>query len=522
MVKRIGQTLGNEHGSSMLVVMTVMIILSIIGMGFLSTAVDSTIESKKVDNFERAHYGGESAVYVAIETLKKQVVVYYAQMAAYRSSTSGLADYTALYMNFFSGIRAAAQTAFCEPELTDYQYGDLETSTSFLEPQMLSENCALYTVESIVTEANVSRTVRGTVVITRVDLSPVGTPSLPYFGDEALVAGGTLKTGLNNGYSIYGNARVGALVTNDAKPWQFTAYNEATCVDPTVVESINWNLDFDAILSQMPSVPGYTPSIPLIPNGTVVDTNYVLNNGGVFADPLNLIGQSGASFQVSSIAYPGGVIYSTGNLTVTNGTFSGGGEIFIYCEGDLNISSVSLSNFTVYCGGNLTVNNGSFGSGDIYCAGNVTMYSAGTINCDVYAAGDITIYGGSFGQNMYSGGTFYCGGLGISNGVVYAEEGIYLGYDNRGGTITGVLYTNGDAYYERGVEITGGQLVAKGDIILDPDDSMWTSVRYNADIVNALLDESRLDEVGFIGTSDTGGAVELPAPQIVFGAESIG
>ncbi len=509
----IGHSLRNQRGSLLLAVVTLMVVLSLIGMGFLGAAVNNTLASKRVDNFERALYGGESAIHTAIETLKKQVTAYYAQMAAYRSSPSGLADYTQMYLNFFPAVRDAAEAAFEEPALTSYRYGDIRTETVFLDPEPLSPASAVYAIESVVTDGKVSRTVRGTLVVNRIDLTPASVPSLPYSAGRRWWPEERSYTGLNNGYNIYGNARVGALVTNEAKPWQFTAWNEPTCVDPGVIESIDWHLDFDAILAGMPSIPAAAPSVPLIANGAAVDTNYVLGRGGVFANPLNLIGQAGASFTVQSVAYPGGVIYSSGNLTISSGNFSSGGSIYIYCDGNLSISGVSLPNFTIYCGGNLTVNTGSFGTGALYCAGNVTMYSAGTIGCNVYAGGNITIYGGSFGQNMYCGGTFYCGGLSINNGLVYAEEGIHLGYDGRSGTISGVLYTNGNVYYEEGICITG-QLVAKNNITLNPGKTIWPSVTYSAAVVNALLSESRLD-AWLIGSGDSGGG-GLPS-QIVFG-----
>lgn len=516
----IGQALRDERGSTMLAVVTLTVVLSLIGMGFLGAAASNAVSSKRVDNYERALYGGESAVHTAIETLKKQVTAYYVQMAAYRGSPSGLAGYTAMYLEFFPAVRDAAEAAFEEPELTNYRFGGIRTETVFLEPEPLSPASALYPIESTVTEGNVTRIVRGSLVVNRIDLTPAGAPSLPYLGTEAVVAGGTLDTGLNNGYNIYGNARVGALVTNEAKPWQFTAWNESSCVDPGVVDSIDWHLDFDAILAGIPAMPAAAPSVPLIADGASVDTNYVLTRGGAFTDPLNLIGQAGASFTVQSVAYPGGVICSSGDLTIASGNFSGGGDIYIYCDGDLSISGVSLTHFTIYCGGDLTVSSGSFGAGALYCAGSVTMYSAGTIGCNVYAGGDITIYGGSFGQNMYCGGTFYCGGLGISNGLIYAEQGIHLGYGGRSGTISGVLYTNGDVYYEEGICVTG-QLVARNDITLNPSKSIWPSVTYSAAVVNALLDESRLGAIGFIGSSGSGGTVALPSAQIVFGRERV-
>ncbi|MGI5877673.1 MAG: hypothetical protein ACOX7W_03575, partial [Christensenellales bacterium] len=147
--------------------------------------------------------------------------------------------------------------------------------------------------------------------------------------------------------------------------------------------------------------------------------------------------------------------------------------------------------------------------------------SAGTINCNLYAGGDVTIYGGSFGQSMYCGGSFRCGGLGITEGVIYAEEGIHLGYDGRSGTITGVLYTNGDVYYEEGISITG-QLVAKNNVTLNGTETIWPSVRYDEELVRRLLDEDRLELVHMVGTDETGGAVVLPSPLAVFGEERFG
>jgi hypothetical protein len=516
-----GQALRSNRGSSLLTIVTVMMVLTLLGMGAMTLSVNSVVGSKKIDNFERAHYGGESAVSSALETLKKQVAVYYARMAAYRSQPDGLADYTQLYQGFFANIRTASETAFREPELIHYQYGSLSTATRFLPPIPLTPDSARYEIEAVTTEQGVSRTVRGSIVVYRVDLTPTAAPSLPYLGNEAVVAGGTLNTGPSSGYPVYGNVRVGELVTDESKPWLFTAYNEESCVDPTVAEYIDWNLDFGEILAACPCRPAGSPSIAPVPDGAVVDTNYVLSRGGVFADPLNITGQPGASFEVRSVGYPGGVVYSSGNLNIQGGDFSGAGEKYIYCEGDLTVSSVELNNFTVYCGGDLTVSNGSFGAGELYCAGSITMYSAGTINCNLYAGGDVTIYGGSFGQSMYCGGSFMCGGLDISEGVIYAEEGIHLGYDGRSGTIAGVLYTNGDVYYEEGISITG-QLVAKNNVTLNGTETIWPSVRYDEELVRRLLDEDRLELVHMVGTDETGGAVVLPSPLAVFGEERFG
>ncbi|MGI5878778.1 MAG: hypothetical protein ACOX7W_09245, partial [Christensenellales bacterium] len=80
-----GQALRSNRGSSLLTIVTVMMVLTLLGMGAMTLSVNSVVGSKKIDNFERAHYGGESAVSSALETLKKQVVAYYARMAAYRN-----------------------------------------------------------------------------------------------------------------------------------------------------------------------------------------------------------------------------------------------------------------------------------------------------------------------------------------------------------------------------------------------------------------------------------------------------
>ncbi len=525
--KRNATVLMNNRGSALLTTFLVLIVLVALGLAMTTLAVANYQQSTTIDNYERNYYSAEGAAQLALDNLKREVRDYYNDMAIARANTANLTEYNVLYDNFFANIRSNAAASFADPEVAVYAgVGPDTVSTTYLTPAKIDSDTYRFTIESTATGARAARTVTASIVIKRNGITYIPGSLPPPYGEQSLIAGGTLdltsasavhinnSLGTGNGSILVGDykSRNSAITTPEqayaAETWRDGLYmnnrSAGGWIDPMTIMGIAWNESYPGFTKPAPAV--VTPSIAVITNGqTVTDSNFPKDkkNKPIIPSPLYLEGAAGAFYTVSGMDVTGGGQFvSDKALTLTGGSgYKGtsGNWLTLYGGGNVNIGSTTIGYVRLYCDGDFTWGGSASGPVEVYCKGNVTINGIVMKNCKIVCGGNVSISGGNStdvtlyckgdlndsstnrtNAQYYVGGEYkMTGGNFIGESLVYAEKKLSLE-----STCSGFFYTNGDAVIYSGAGITG-QLVAKGNVKVNGS----FDFKYDGSIVNAALDK---------------------------------
>lgn len=449
---KIKEIVKNRRGSAILMAVVTICFLLVIGLA-VSTMALGTLRMNVADAATNdAYYAAEAGVSSAIEHLKHEVSSYYAQMLDADSST-----YTSLYTNFFTGINTNAQIKYAEPS-----FSDITTSTVFsvsgTDPDLKSFN-----ITSTSTTADGTKyVVRGSVSVKRLDIK-----TKSWFIDNwAMYAGGQLYLASNRGIGVNGNIIVGEFVEVNPSPW-YTRLNQSNgvlVIDPSAGDA----------LSDTVSYPSYTTPAISSPNVYVTQNNFIYTAGST--SKIYIVGAPGVNFSVTTngIADRESIIYSRGNLTVSNC-----GNIYadIYCDGNLSLGGATFYG-NIYCRGNITINGGNY-RGNIICDGNLTLSNFSS-NGSAIVGGSINVISGSSIGNMYASGPITLTSM-SSAGVVYSSTQLNLG----GFSASGIFFSAGDIAVAGSPSISGA-VFAMNDIYYSTS-SGTMNVAYNQTVINNLL-----------------------------------
>ncbi|MFA5676136.1 MAG: polymer-forming cytoskeletal protein [Christensenellales bacterium] len=473
---RTGGIIKNRRGSALLMAVVTICFLLVIGLA-VSAMAFGTLKLNVADSTtNNAYYAAEAGVAEAIEQIKHEVSSYYAQMI---KADSG--EYSSLHANFFTGINMNAQSRFAEPAFNDITT-DTTFSVSGVDPDLRTFN-----ITSTSTAADGTKyMVNGSVNVKRLDIKTGS-----WFIDNwAMYVGGQLYLAANRGIGVSGNIILGDFVEVNPSPWytRLNHQNGISVIDPTAGDS----------LSDIVSYPSYTtPAIPS-PDVYITQNNYKYTAGSTAK--IYIAGAPGVNFSVSNngIADKGSIIYSRGNLTISNC-----GNIYanIYCDGNLSLGGAAFYG-DIYCRGNITINGGDFHS-NIICDGNLNLSSFSS-NGSAIVGGSINVISGSSIGNMYAAGPITLTSMN-SAGVVYSSTQLNLG----GFSASGIFFSAGDIAVMGSPSISGA-VFAMNDIYYSTG-SGTMNVTYNQTVINNLLADP---DTSFFFGGGGGGSVSVNADVI--------
>ena len=445
--------IGNNKGSALLMAVVAIVFLLILGLAVTTLSLGTLITNVADATTNDAYYAAEAGVSSALEHVKHEVSNYYATMI----DAVGSSGYGALYDNFFANILINAQAYFGEPVFS----GGISTHTTF--GLNGSDNAQkTFTVTSTSTTADGTQyVVRGNVDIVRLDVRP---PSINFSLPEnhVIYSGGAYNApGAWGGLRLSGNITVGD-ISQDPSYYTYYHSNGTFRVrpsgEPNALEDI-----FDYTVTY--HSPSYTQ-----PDVTVS------NNGSYSApkDAIRII--YGNNYSIGGDNLGGGLIHSTGNLTIGGG---GGGHrnVDIYCEGNLTIGGdgvrgTASKRIRIYCKGNVTLAN-SVKKADIFCLGNVTIQSGNNGDADdklnIYCNGNAYLTGGNNCVNVYARGTITAGNVGTPNVFLYSYSNVVFS----GGNINGIIFSGGDVTVNSWMGLKGA-VFAKNNLT-----SVYSDLSYN-------------------------------------------
>lgn len=476
-----------QRGSAIIMALVTMTILLLLGLAVAMVSTGTLNSSAADASNNNAYYAAKSAVTSAIEQLKYETSSYYAEMLTANSS-----DYPSLYADFFATINENARSHFMYSEP---HFDSVTTNTTFTQGAFNStDSICEFLVSSTATAADGNKyKVNGKLYVKKVDVSVAPDVWLEV-DDVALKVGGTLTN--SSGFSVNGGNILTSNFVNPRETPHYLGYNiqdgYRTDVIPGTDATINDCLEYSGV--------SYSNPVMASPNYTITVNNSTLESGTINStypsQTVSITSAPGISFTLSDTGpsiYPGSVVYSKGNLTLTapaaspgikcycDGNFSSSGAdkyVTVYCAGDANITSgfygtvyckgkVNVTgNFhgAVYCNGDFTMPSGSF-EGLVVCGGNSNITATGGLNASYYAAGNISINSGVTGVNH----------------VVYAGGNITL----TGGNNSTVLFAGGDISV--GNTTVNGAIIAKGSVT----QTGWFTVNYSRSDIEAIMNSAK-------------------------------
>ncbi|MGI5878779.1 MAG: hypothetical protein ACOX7W_09250 [Christensenellales bacterium] len=172
------------------------------------------------------------------------------------------------------------------------------------------------------------------------------------------------------------------------------------------------------------------------------------------------------------------VIYANGNLSL-DGTFT---SCEIHTNGSFTLeNSARIEDSFVYAGGSTRIRNSTdLMSSRIYCNGNLTYDTTWSLGLDdwAYAENCMFIVGGTTTIGQYtidsiilSRGAMTLNGAECDNALYYSNGDMNFRGIFKQNVTNGVFYTNGkvdiDSNIFTTVKLTGGQIICKGDMLLE-------------------------------------------------------
>ena len=501
----------NKKGFSLAMVLIVMTILTAFGMGILSNSLKNLEVTNIISDSERAYYASENAAQLAINTIKNEVIHYYATMRA----ASSYSAYLIMYNNFFTHLQSrliGEGSVLNTPDFITVQIDDNTIITCNMDTPTTQENGYLGTTFHIISSTTLDETPRiynGSIDVVAAPITfqyttaPIRTNDILILGGDVAVA----REDDENTLTVYGSSRIGGGINDNTA---FTSTNGATIHDLTVEDDLNWKLFYDQFDKSI-----INPLMPFVVNtsgGTAQEL--VSNDYEFYGDTtitVNVVTKNiycDGNLTLLNIDVINSNLYATGNITIIdedqgiqNNTVYGTN---IYAEGDLYIELADIVNNTnnrrnYYSGGNMTLKMGKYvdnkdGSiaygyftavGDINISSLTDRYNDSIIESRFYAGGSIIagIYGEAIdptieniatstfetvngdikistaymhsSSKIHSGRNVIIANKGISDSEVYADG--YLIFDG-----SAFYSNNNDAYFSSNVKYC-----AQGDLTIE-------------------------------------------------------
>lgn len=235
-------------GSSLIMVLLVVLVLSVVGTAVLAASVNNIRVSTKMADYETEYYSAESGVQYAIDFIKKQVSEYYMDMYRSASKSEYITKYNVFYTQIMqSSITTSAACEFTEPVFADASLNGRIQTVITTDAALGSEPVGPVTfiIQSTITIHDVTRTVYGQLTIDKAPIVWIETSS-PAIVEAAIVSGG--------GLSVDANHRENGMIVNGDVITAGTWYSEfeSTMIrgnsyiqnDPRALEMLTWKLEF--------------------------------------------------------------------------------------------------------------------------------------------------------------------------------------------------------------------------------------------------------------------------------------
>ena len=393
---RFGKIFNNRKGSSILTVVLVMMVLALLGLA-VSTMSIGTLQKNTADlSNNEAYYASESGINSAMEHLKREVIVYYRQMA----EAEGTA-YTLLYNNFFSGVNTNAQTKFVEPDIEDVDLQTMFYTGNFNSQDNVCE--FLITCVSTMPD-NTKYQMNASVNVKRLDIKAPNSGEFVLIDNAAIISGDLLHIPKNSGFQVNGGDVIVSELTYDSKWVPYTINGGEIKYDPNIGQSVKNILNYQS----------YSDPVITNPNG-VADGDTSYNWGSIPSSPVRIISTPGSDIHVNSCTITDGIIFSQGDLHMNNGTFT----VDLYADGDVHINNCTI-NGDIYCRGVFYGNNAII-NGKVVSETSVDWHN-GALNGSVYGENSVDIKDASGIGDVISNGPVYIKRAGINGGLVFSPH----------------------------------------------------------------------------------------------------